>query len=199
MSKTTAALAALGVVAGLGVAALPLSSYAVEDQEDIKVTLSVNDSISITTTDPDNPETALNAAPITAATDGGVSASSPILVTVKTNNEGGYTVKLKDKDATTALTTTGDGTPIPSGTPTQGVSAWGFALLDSTATGADENTTWQSFAESQTEATLETKSSQTAEGGDKYKLFFGASLSADQTPGTYTNDVQIVVGTTPAA
>lgn len=48
MSKITSAIAALGVVAGLGVAALPLSSYAVESGQ-VTVRATVNSNIAVST------------------------------------------------------------------------------------------------------------------------------------------------------
>ena len=53
MSKTiTKVIAALGVVAGLGVAALPLSSYAASITSDIPVTVTVEGLFSVAPTDP---------------------------------------------------------------------------------------------------------------------------------------------------
>ncbi len=128
MSKMTKTIAALGVVAGLGVAALPLSSYAAEvtntgaTQAGVDVTFqaTVGNSISIT------------------ASEGTVSINNLIAnqdvaeastdITVATNNAAGYQLRIKDKDSTLALMPAADGTAagIAAGVPTKGTNAWGF-------------------------------------------------------------------------
>lgn len=111
MSNMTKAIAVLGVVAGLGVAALPLSSYAAEvvwDAEgaaddsvtnmggtgssawvstDTTINLEIRDKLSIATTVGSATLTADNA---NGDADKNIWAANPINVTVITKNAGGY-------------------------------------------------------------------------------------------------------------
>ena len=90
MSKITKTIAALGVVAGLGVAALPLASYADSpDSKPITVNANIGSSFSLTvdknavTLAPTN-----NGPVVNTETDGGINA------TVTSNNANGYTLVL---------------------------------------------------------------------------------------------------------
>lgn len=92
MSNITKAVAALSVVAGLGVAALPLSSFAATSQVDI--TAIVDNTIGISVSAPE--------VEMTVAPNGPVSTKT-VDVTVTTNNTRGYTLNIKDSDNETAL------------------------------------------------------------------------------------------------
>ena len=76
MSKITKTIAALGVVAGLGVAALPLASYAA-DTQNIAVQATIGETLTVT-------------APTSATT----------------NHLSGFTLNIKDSDSETGLTGT---------------------------------------------------------------------------------------------
>ena len=81
MSKVTKTIAALGVVAGLGVAALPLASYAA-DTQNIAVEAEIGSTISV--------ETPTAATVELAPTYGAAATTGSSSVTVKTNNLNGF-------------------------------------------------------------------------------------------------------------
>jgi len=125
MSKTTKVLAALGVVAGLGIAALPLSASAVtihdgtgtddtNNKYDGTKDGNVSDTVTVRTTIEDTltlTVTGANDADITGSeshlvllgTDGklanGANASGTATVNVATNNKGGYKVNMNGEAA----------------------------------------------------------------------------------------------------
>ncbi len=125
MSKTTRALVILGVVAGLGVAALPLSSYAApvtithgdesltEDtdygttggnnkwvKDDATIQLVIEDELSITLDSSD--ETNPTLVTLTGDITNGFKTTNPLKVTVVSNNSNGYNLNLKGSTAGTA-------------------------------------------------------------------------------------------------
>lgn len=152
MSKTTKAIAILGVVAGLGVAALPFNAMAadltpltgnnatpVTDKVNVKTT--IKDYISIELSAGDKGTFDATDATDATATDkfhihtldlgelvnGGAIVEGNLLVNVKTNNAKGY--KLGLAAAGTSLTGKGDATnTIAAGVPTVGTSAWSFKV-----------------------------------------------------------------------
>lgn len=170
MTKMSKAIAVLGVVAGLGVAALPLSTYA--DTQIVPVEVEVSGAISITS------DTAT--AQMSVKNNQDVAASDPVKLTVSTNNENGYTVTIKDSDNSTNLVTeTND--VIPAGTPAQGTSAWGYKFGDATAyTGVTLN-----------DVEVKTTSTASATNGDEYNLVFGVTTGANQAQGTYKGGVML--------
>lgn len=180
MSKMTKTIAALGVVAGLGVAAMPLSSYALEDTEKVNhtekvdLTVEVGQSIEITAKDT-NVE--LGEATSSKMAEGGT------VITVHTNNETGYNATIK---ADQARLTSGDTNySIPStgasAIPANGISAWGYKIGSITDYVA-ASTTMQSFANTSTVS---------AQAGDAYDLNFAVSVAPNQAAGTYTGSVTL--------
>lgn len=129
MKKMTAAMAALGVVAGLGAAALPLSSYAAT--QTVPVTAIIDTTLSITTSA--NEVTVSNVVP------GGAIAHEDLTVTVGVNagataGANNYDLTIKDSDAVTALVAANGTDNIQAGVPADGAtsSAWGFATVNTT-------------------------------------------------------------------
>lgn len=129
MSKITSAIAALGVVAGLGVAALPLSTYAVDPASEgpvtVKVTVNNDLALASDTSEVDFQE--LNSGSGVVVKN--AAAKLTVSGTVK------YKLSVHDTDATTALTLlNADGTPdtttnagIPNtATLADNVSGWGL-------------------------------------------------------------------------
>lgn len=181
MSKMSKAVAALGVVAGLGVAALPLSSYAAFDTA--QVTAQVGGAISVsvegnkaTATDlPQDYTVADNEVFLNVINDGAI-AQANATVTVSTSNQAGYTLSIKDSDNQTALVSGSD--VISAGTPAKGVSAWGYSL--------DGGTNWKTI--SATETPIENPAELT-EGKAANTVTFGVSASADQAEGLYKGGV----------
>lgn len=110
MSKMSKAIAALGVVAGLGVAALPLSTYAASKNAQVQVT--VDGAISINLVDPSDEGKATNTTsgatftPATGLLDFGTikingdPVEGVMGVQVATNNATGYTLNIKAASTT---------------------------------------------------------------------------------------------------
>lgn len=156
MSKTTKAIAILGVVAGLGVAALPFNAMAavtplvgdnatpVTDQVTVKTTikdyisieLSAGDkgtfdktaATDITSGDPATVTAHAHTLDLGDLVNGGAIVDGNLLVNVKTNNSKGF--KLGFAAAGTTLdgadTTANPAHTIAAGVPTVGTSAWSF-------------------------------------------------------------------------
>ncbi len=129
MSKITSAIAALGVVVGLGVAALPLSTYAADPANEgpvtVKVTVNNDLALASDTSEVDFQE--LNSGSGVVVRE--KAAKLTVSGTVK------YKLSVHDTDATTALTlSNADGTPdtttnagIPNTTTlAAGTSGWGL-------------------------------------------------------------------------
>jgi len=199
MTKTTKIIAALGVVAGLGVASLPLSSYAAASVSgNAKVNVTVTEAISMTIKGTDSSSTTVDQySGATSGTDnltgntinaGPASSSTPIApnskvegtastfaskVTVYTNDTAGY--KLTVKGATAELKN-GSYTIPASATIAAGTSAWAFQGGDITAWTAMK-TTDQTIKSSGTKTT----------GGEATDVLYAVSTSADQAAGTYTD------------
>lgn len=134
MSKIAKSMAVLGVVAGLGVAALPLSTYA-QTSGPVTIQAEVNSSIAVTAADE-------------LIDLGTISSSTPVhekstKVTVSTTEEA-YTLNIQDSDAYTAMVlldedgkpvsaavTAGKDFEIPaSANVVKGTAAWGYKVAD---------------------------------------------------------------------
>lgn len=173
MSNITKAVAALSVVAGLGVAALPLSSFAATSQVDI--TAIVDNTIGISVSAPE--------VEMTVAPNGPVSTKT-VDVTVTTNNTCGYTLNIKDSDNETALVRYNDslvaeGT-IPAAAPAKGTSGWGFM-------GGDLSGSWNAIQT--TDQQLVEKTSSTLNGSETTPVTFGVSAATGLANGTYKGGV----------
>lgn len=184
MSKMSKAIAVLGVVAGLGVAALPLSSYAADNYSQsaqAQVKVEVGGAISITTD----------------ATDGvvdlgqmkinGVSTTKDLEVTVSSNSEIGYDLTIKSATNETSLKTA-DGAEIPADVNVAaGTSAWAYRLYDTDGTTPKA---WTAITAAPVNIL-----SHTADAGNTgamtgaTKVNFGASASGTQAEGIYTGTV----------
>lgn len=194
MSKMSKAIAVLGVVAGLGVAALPLSTYAAGSSasKNGQVQVQVEGAIAIDIVEP----TAANASGITL-TDGllnlgslkvnGDPATGAMGVRVATNNASGYTLQIKAASTTDMVgSDAAQGFTIPTNAAVaKGTAGWAYKGGDVTA-----NT-----AISTTAATLKTTNAAltgTAVDGkatDTTDVTF--TVAADNTTheGTYTGTV----------
>lgn len=154
MSKTTKAIAILGVVAGLGVSAMPMSAMAltelkgnnstpVTDQVTVKTTIKDYISIElsggtkgtfdetaatdITTGDPATVTAHAHTLDLGELTNGGAIVEGDLTVNVKTNNAKGY--RLGIAAAGTSLTGKENASnTIAAGVPTVGNSAWSFKV-----------------------------------------------------------------------
>ena len=180
MSNIVKTIAALGVVAGLGVAALPLSSYAVETGP-VTVRAEIDNSISVTSA---SNEVNLG----TLIVNGPVSEGS-VDVTVATNDSKGYTLTVKDADSVTDMVNSASATSkIPAGVPAQGKSFWGVkggtqgAYTPVTAAGVELAKTTASTGTTTTE-------DGTLVNGEITKVTFGVSAGTGLEAGTYEDDV----------
>lgn len=191
MSKMTQTIAVLGVVAGLGVAALPLSTYAAttENPATVDVLATVNGSISMTVADEEVHVGTVN-------TDGTIASKSTI-VTVSTNNTNGYKLEMTDSDTNTNMVqidANGDplngGASIPTGDLTAATSGWGYSVDNGAkynvvpALGATPATIASSSATATDEATTVT---------------FGVKAAAGQAEGNYKGTVVFTATVNPGA
>ena len=196
MSKMSKAIAVLGVVAGLGVAALPLSTYAAPGDEgtysqstNAIVQTKVDGAISIST----------NIDTIGAGTDqkyidlgelmpGGVTTDmpAPLEVTVNSNEKAvDYNLYINGLNGETAMKGLATGATIPTGTDiAAGKSAWGYATDD------DSYAAYKEIPATATKvnSTAKLTTAQAGGTGDFTKTSnfkFKASASNNQTPDTY--------------
>ena len=156
MSKIKNIAFGLGMVASLGIAVLPLATYAdsgdyAQASEDLTVNLQVNSVIGMTIRSYSGTPAALNgtteclsdesASGYTCTTTGNQAVSTTILpgqadtttmysdIFVSTNSTNGYTLKLIDEDEVTSLTSTnGDTIATVSGEPTSANPGWGVSV-----------------------------------------------------------------------
>ena len=195
MSKMTKTIAALGVVAGLGVAALPLSSYAtiVSDSTTVTAQAIIGEAISVTADATDDTVKIEN---VTANQE---AATGSTVLTIQTNNTNGYNVTIKDADAVTALTT--DGADADNGIPasnalTNGTKGWGFKTATSTE-GVTVSAAAQAYRaiETGTQTIASRASGASVTDGDKIDLTFGVVVDSSIAAGTYSDDVVITATT----
>ena len=173
MSKITKTIAALGVVDGIGFAALPLASYAATTAP-VTVSASLNESMSIEVDDPDLSFTLTN---------GQASTAQTTTATVITNHSGGYTVTIKPTGGQTNLSNT-EGDTIPTGTTMDGsVSAWGYNL--------DAGDTYTAFTAAG--AVISSSEDPTTTTGAKVPVTVNVAASSAQEAGTYTGGFDLIV------
>lgn len=174
MSKITKTIATLGVVAGLGVAALPLASYAATS-DTVTVNALVDTSMSVSL-DKDSVSLEPDAGGVPVNTEG----TQTITATATTNNTNGYKLTLTDGDSTNHYLANG-GNHIAPGVPTQGDSFWGVKF------GADAES-YVSIAS----APVITGNA-TTDDGETHSLDVGVSASAGQVPGTYSGALTVTI------
>ncbi len=189
MSNITKAIAVLGVVAGLGVASLPLSTYAqYSETGPVKVTAVVDSQISVTAAD--------NEVKLGTVMPGGPVSTGSTTVNVATTNTSGYTLVVKDADENTGLyAQSADGSLnmtagqfIPAGPAAKGTSAWG---VRAGSTAAFQGVTPYSGAGVELKKTA---TSATVDG-DQTEVEFGVSVATGFPEGTYQGEVVFVATT----
>ena len=176
MNKLTKTIAALGVVAGLGVAALPLSSYAANTN--VPVTVTVDDQIAIST---DKNEVDFGGMLA------GQSATQALSVTVYSSSN--YDLKasaanggaLISSDATDGGSSKATTIPALSDDNFAGASA-AFAIATTDA----GNYAWKGLG---SEKTLKTDQASNTTVGDITSVIFGVKLADNQAAGTYEGNV----------
>lgn len=200
MSKSTKIIAALGVVAGLGVAALPLSSFAAETG-DVNVKVTVGSTISMTIDDADRSTVPLEKAVTMDNNDTDESLTASIKVT--TNDADGYILSVKDK--------AGDGAALKPtlSTNTQTIPAFTVKQTDLSALVTDTYGWGMKAANANTSATVSTafdggygfvtdadQAVVTATGTaaeDETTITYGIVTKSDQVADTYSNLITYTV------
>ena len=227
MSKSKTVLAGLGVVAALGVAALPLVSYATGPavSGDVKLAVEVLPAISMTISgnndsgthkqtgdttsygaidvfsDGTNTAGSVDGHTVAASTattsssytsilpnakvDGNATNGFGSTVTVYTNNSAGYTLAVKDKDSTLALTNENSDTIAAGTNITAGTSNWAYQLQKSDGT-AVETPAYAAITAS--DVTLVTRNTETSNGSENF-IGYGVSTANDQATGIYTDTI----------
>ncbi len=186
MSKMSKAIVALGVVAGLGVAAMPLSSYAANsDTKQAQVQVEVGGSISLALsgtapTAEGEPGwiAASNTLDLGKAIINGDVVSGVIDATVTSNDPIGYTLTMYATDEGIMKGSTG--ASIPNAKPEQGKAGWGYK------TTGDEYTAMPLQA---TPASIATATAGTGALNAKTSVTFGVSVDDTIPEGTYTGTV----------
>ena len=207
MSKMSKAIAVLGVVAGLGVAALPLSTYAAlgdalpEDaykkEAQAQVQVKVGGAISIATTldnsDSDSYNTDTKTVDLGELMPGGATddANTPTLYVKVTSNDqkdAKYGLYMNALDGVTDMVGTKPGARIPTDTNVApGTSAWGYKLRDET--GANFATSYSKIPETASKIVDTTALNNTNTYESVTSVKFGASASTSQMADTYTGTV----------
>ncbi len=182
MSKIAKTIAVLGVVAGLGVAALPMSTYAADYSRSASaiVTTQVEGAISITT-DSTTGTVDLGKLALNGETK---EMDAPLKVTVTSNSPQAYTLTASTLGEDNAMLGKETGAKINAGTPAAGTSAWGYKH-NGTGTMA---AAYSAVPASTSPATI--KEFTPAEGAtgtqnDAVDFMFKASANGTQTPDTY--------------
>ena len=208
--KSTKIIAAAGVVAGLGVAALPAMTFATSTVAgEVTLSAEINEAIAMTilgngdgstagvdTYTPTgattidghpvgtlyNPEALQNSSStVSLLPNAADTTTATSAVTVYTNAAGGYTLSVKDADSVTALTRTGEGTQ-----PT--IPAGTTITAGTSAWGYKGGSVTNFAAISATDATVYTQSAPTS-GGQTTNMTYGVSTASDQATGTYTDTI----------
>lgn len=189
MSKMSKAIAVLGVVAGLGVAALPLSSYAVSNTANTTAQAIVGDSIAVTVAD-------------ATVTMNNVMANQDVNeastdVTIQTNSTKGYQIQIADADDDTALKPTGTGTAagIAAGVPTQGKNAWGFKASSNSSNVTITEEGYRAVGEKAAPKIVGTAAAASATDGDVISLTFGVTVDTTIAADTYQDEVVLTATT----
>jgi hypothetical protein len=209
MTKTSKLIAGLTLVAGFGVAALPLASYAdTTDTKTIDVTASVLDAASISNPTIDACGNGINVTPTTIGASVGTAKCD---IYISTNDQSGYKLSIdslaagsgfdntnsliSSSNSISALGSTyaytagdvaggGSGFDLSSAT---NASAWGFNVKEGTAYALDAS---GFYAVPAAKTEVHTTSDASAHG---YTLSFGATITATQAQGTYKDVITLTV------
>lgn len=224
MSKSTKVIAALGVAAGLGVAALPAATFAVQsDSATAGVEVTVTDTISITVTgtssgdpvsadtmvDPTDDTLTVPAVKVTMANDASTIANGTTAVV--TNNTTGYTLSVaaqatgsstlkngSDTSAASYDTIAPFASPVPAG-DLAGKTSRGWGILASN-TSATVTTPFQSYAGVTDESqTILSTNTHTAGSANTTNIAYGFNTKVDQKTGVYTGYITYTATTNPGA
>lgn len=210
MSKTTKALAILGVVAGLGVSALPFNAMAAVNidgngetpaTDEVTVKTTIEDYISIELKAGDkgtftggvvegaHTDHTLDLGELT---NGGAVVDGNLVINVKTNNSKGFMLGIGALNGTN-LVGTNNTHIIPTGAPAPGSSLWGFkaeAVAGDTAVTVTSPYDDGAYAEVPATTTkIATSAAATDNNGLDTKITFGVSADASQAADEYSQKV----------
>lgn len=215
MTNITKAIAALGVVAGLGVATLPLNAQAAKvidgpvpatDPEtgatyddNLDGTVTTGTKLKLVVSDVLSIETGATANEVElTSTNGTDYTSTPLGVTVVTKNSKGYNLSIKASGTNSTVTSLMSGTgEIKAGTGTfdieQAVAGQGAALSNAANSewGYRINTldTGNYVGVTRTDVVIATQGTPTTSAGVTTEVTFGAKIKDGQAAGTYTGQV----------
>ena len=208
--KSTKIIAVAGVVAGLGVAALPALTFATSTVAgEVTLEAEVNEAIAMTilgngdggaagvdTYTPTgastidghtvgtlyDPSDLMNSSStVSLLPNAADTTTATSVVTVYTNAAGGFTLSVKDADSNTALVRSGEGTQ-----PT--IPAGATITAGTAAWGYKGGSVTNFAAISATDATVYTQSGPTS-GGQATNMTYGVSTASDQPTGTYSDTI----------
>lgn len=214
MSNMTKAIAVLGVVAGLGVAVLPLSTYAAPTKiegtaenegdplsagKDVQVQLKLDESLSMYVTNEAGDADVTTPVALNENTDTTANyQAAPIAIKVIANNAQGYhlTIHGSANDTLTGATgtvatslTNAKGTQIEAGDLTStSASQWGYKVLKGAA-GSVIDATWNGVPAEAAAAEIDGAKVPTGAAGNTTKVTFGAHVLDTQESGIYNGQV----------
>lgn len=177
MSKMTKAIAALGVVAGLGVAALPLSSYA-DGSTSVNIRANVENTVSVATS---TPEVDFG----TVVPGSSKIANQNAVLNVSANTDQGWELTIQGKDGKTDMVlvdendipVAGEGAAVTIATSDLSGSNYGWGWKLASASGA-----YNVVPDTATQVT-------SGKGDQEVDVAFGIRVAAGQTQGNYLGSV----------
>ena len=190
MSKIKNLALALGTVAALGVAILPLTAYADNDDasKTLDVNVNVNSIISMSLSANSASTTILPGNDNLDTTQGATDiADMSTTITVSTNSPDGYVLTLTDSDDNANLQTTGGATIAPISSQPAGSSNPGWAVL------INGQSTWYAVPTQSSGNSITVKnytpSPKAVTNNDTSKVYYGVGASSDQATGHYLDTV----------
>lgn len=203
-------IAGLGVVAGLGVAMLPLTSYAADEQSVSHMVRATVDEVFTLTVESNKDLDGTDVSKTLSISKDSADTSLEHTVTVAGNLYKGYDLTLSSvdsntdlkfvKDATAALDSADrydTNTKIPTGaTVKAGTSAWGYKTKEGSDSYPSGDTTWTTIKAATSADTLKSNSNAShASFNDIVNVSYGVSASATQAAGVY--EAQVIYKATP--
>ena len=179
MSQINRIVATLGITTALGIASMPIATYAAAtDSKNVTVKVNVASVIALSA---DSASTEITMNPNNVNTTG-----LKTKLTVATNNKNGYKLTVKDVDSTTAMTSadTTETIPATAGVLTAGTAGWNIS-------GGDLNKVAVTTADQVVKTNPNTAHVGIQEDID---MVYGVATSAAQAQGTY-QDVIIYTAT----
>jgi hypothetical protein len=189
MSKVTKIVAMAAVVGVIGVAALPVASYAVTQTDAVTVQVQITDGLSLACDE--NYTHSYGAASNATDSTGSASNANHGTCTVISNVAAGYDLTVADTDANTSLVSGANTIPTlathAAGTP-------GWAVDYSTSAGSTTLTgTRKAMPAAGAGLSIASPTAVSAGTGDTYDYAFSSSIAANTPAGTYADEVTFTV------